>query len=371
MNRKKTLIVILSLVAFSALSCNLPFFTTAAATEIPFPTLPPPAAIPEILAATEVPILPTPVLPTSTPAIVHVLFPELLPDVGNVIYDVISQDTAAENRAPYGDSYKINRLERPFQQDMIYVSDLDIATYSLSEDAQWYYVSIELIGKNPNNDIGINYGVEIDNDADGFGDVIIWAESPYSDDWTNLNVQVLEDKNHDTAGLSPGFSDAPIDTDGYETLIFDRGLGNDPDLAWVRSNAGMKATIQFAFKKSLTDGSFMLGVIADAGLRDVTKLDYVDRFTIEEAGSPVRDNKNYPLRDLYLVDNTCREAFGFGPTGYEPQLCPRPEKSNEPDGGGCSNPGQYSDASSCTQAGCAWVQDPTVLVAVIYHCVAP
>jgi hypothetical protein len=75
----------------------------------------------------------------------------------------------------------------------------------------------------------------------------------------------------------------------------------------------------------------MLGVLADAGLKDPGKLDYVDRFPIVEAGSPVKDNQNYPLKSLFLVDNTCREAFGFEATGYEPQICPvEPTPTKEP-----------------------------------------
>ena len=78
----------------------------------------------------------------------------------------------------------------------------------------------------------------------------------------------------------------------------------------------------------------MYGALADANLKDVSKLDYVDRFTEEEAGSPVRDKKYYPLKALFAVDNTCREAHGFNPTGYEPMLCPRETKPtkqpNEP-----------------------------------------
>jgi len=74
----------------------------------------------------------------------------------------------------------------------------------------------------------------------------------------------------------------------------------------------------------------MLGVISDAGLKDVAKLDYVDRFTEAEAGSPVKDKQYYPLKALFAVDNTCREAFGFKPTGDESQLCPRPEPTKRP-----------------------------------------
>ena len=36
----------------------------------------------------------------------------------------------------------------------------------------------------------------------------------------------------------------------------------------------------------------MLGVLADAGLKDPKKLDCVDRYTLAEAGSPARDNGN-------------------------------------------------------------------------------
>jgi hypothetical protein len=368
-NNKTKLIPIISSIALFALACTIPFFASSPPEAVPT-SAPISSPIPTVFIAES--NLPTLIPPTSTPSVVHILYPVTSPPSGGIVYDVVSQDTAPEKRAPYGDSYNINRLERPFQQDMTYVPDMDIVTFSLSEDETWIYISIELVGTNPNNDLGIHYGVEIDNDADGFGDTIVWAKPPYISDWTNDNVMVLKDTNHDTAGLSPGFSDAPLDTNGYDTALFDleNNIKDDPDLAWVRSDAGLKATIQFAFKKSLTDGSFMLGVLADSGLRNVEKLDYVDRFLAEDAGSPVRDNKYYPLGELYLVDNTCREAFGFKPTGYEPQLCPPPEKTPA-EQTGCTNPSQYTNGVSCTQASCAWVQDPNVITHVAYHCVSP
>ena len=365
MNRKKSTVLILSIIVVIVLACNLPSPNGVNETASPVP-------LPSVTATIGLAVSDS-IMPTDVSVISHVMVPSTSPSEGITVYDVSSKGTAPEKRAPYGDSYNINRLERPFKQDMSYVSDMDIVTYNLSEDANWYYISIELVGGDPNNSIGINYGVEIDNDADGFGDIIVWAEPPYTQDWGNTNVQVFEDKNHDTGGLSAEQSDAPLDTDGYETLRFDRGLGDDPDLAWVRINSGMRATVQFAFKKTLTDGTFMLGVLSDAGLQDVTKLDYNDRFTAEEAGSSVRSNKYYPLGELYLVDNSCREAFGFKPTGYEPQLCPRPEMpTSEPaDVLGCTNPSQYTDGASCQAAGCAWVQNPNVTVAAVYYCTYP
>ncbi len=267
---------------------------------------------------------PTPVPATATVAVIHTMTPTD-PGAGKLVYDVESVGTGPEKRAPYGDSYEWNRLERPFQQDMSYMPDLDIAQFTVANDSNWWYVTIQLIGLDPNHPQGIHYGVELDLDRDGWGDYLIWARPPYTEQWSTLPIQIYEDQNQNTSGLSSGKSDAPFSADGYETLIFD-GIagGSDPDLAWVRINAGLPGTVQFAFKVSWSGSVFMLGTIADAGLKDPRKLDYVDRFTLPEAGSPVRENMYYPLKQLFLVDNTCREAFGFQPTRYEPQICPVP-----------------------------------------------
>jgi hypothetical protein len=351
----KTQILLILILVF-ILACNLPGSQTSDAT---------PSAVEELpIAATTVEVAPPSV--TSTPAINHLATPSTSPPAGAVIYDVESSLTAPEKRAPYGDSYDINRLERPFLQDMTYVSDLDIVTYSVSQDADWYYVSIELIGTDPNNPLGINYAVELDTNYDGFGDHIIWATPPYTPNWDTLPVKIYSDKNHDTGGLSGEKSDAPLTTtDGYETLTFNGGVGDsDPDMAWVRVNAGRQATVQFAFKKSWSGTVFMLGVVADLGLQDVTKLDYVDRFTEEEAGSPIKDKEVYPLNMLFAVDNACREAFGFKPTGYEPQLCPRDEPAPPRPR---STPAVCQQPTYCTSPGYIWHQDTCYCESIIIY----
>ncbi|MBK9208016.1 MAG: hypothetical protein IPL71_06830 [Anaerolineales bacterium] len=363
MIKNKSLYIFFMILIAAILACNAPSSV--------------PTAQPEILStetniATSAPVAD---IPTGTPTVVvvHTQIPSEAAGGGPLVYDVESSGTAPEKRAPYGDSYDINRMERPFLQDMTYVSDLDIVTYSVIQDDVWFYVSVKLIGNDPNNSLGINYGVELDTDHDGFGDYIIWAQPAYTSTWDTANVKIFADKNHNTAGLSSDKSDAPLNADGYETQIFNGGIGDaDPDMAWVRSNAGTDVTIQFAFKKSWSGTVFMLGVIADAGLKDVTRLDYVDRFTEVEAGSPVKDKKNYPLKALFAVDNTCQEAFGFKPQGYESKLCPRivptPGPGNPKT---CVEPGQYNDASSCQAAGCAWKQNSGVVIAVFYYCTYP
>ena len=316
----------------AGLACSLP----GVAGNLPEGSAPSPLAEEVVVSATPPPTAtalptssptpsPTEALPTPTITVSHVLVPPSSVKTGELVYDVVSVDTAAEGRAPYGDSYDINLLERPFMGDMSYVADLDIASYSLTYDEKFYYVSISLVGTDPNNELGIQYGVELDLDADGFGDYIVIARPPYSVDWSTDNVQVVQDADHDTSGLSPEKSDAPLPGDGYDDVIFDGGRGpdDDPDLAWVRVNAGKNATVQFAFKRWLAENRFMFGVIADAGLKEIEDLDYVDRFTESEAGSPIKGDDDYPLKALYGVDNTCRTAQGFEGNWEEPQRCPK------------------------------------------------
>jgi hypothetical protein len=253
----------------------------------------------------------------------HLATPSDVSLTGNIDYDVESQTTSALHRAPYGDVYVLNRLERPFtQNDMTYLPDVDIVRFRLSSDDAWYYVFIELIGNNPNDPLNIDYGVEIDQNKDGFGEILIWAHPPYSTQWTADDVSVYTDTNHDSAGVSAEKSDAPFSGNGYDTVIFDQGQGQDPDLAWVRIDPHNANVVEFAFKKSLPGKTFMWGVWADALLRNPAMFSYNDRYTIDQAGSPQKENSYYPLKALYAMDSTCRAAFGFKPTSYEPLICP-------------------------------------------------
>ena len=317
-----------SIILLVVLACNLPgVAVNPGSTPIPFAITDTPVVSASATPADDATATanPSPIveLPTPTLAIAHSLIPSTSVKAGELTHDVVSVDTAAENRAPYGDSYNINLFERPFMQDMSYVPDLDIVSYNLAHDEKFYYVSIELVGTDPNNEIGIQYAVELDLEADGFGDIIIIARPPFNVGWSTDNVQVVQDTNHDTGGLSAEKSDAPLPGDGYDMVIFDGGHGqdDDPDLAWVRINAGKYATVQFAFKLALAETRFMYGVIADAGLKSIADLDYVDRITEADAGSPVRSDQYYPLKALYGVDNVCREAQGFTGNGEEPQRC--------------------------------------------------
>jgi len=321
MKRTFILPAIIALIA-AAVACNLPKATVPK-------QKPPKAQQTEAIESTTAPAsTPSPTL-TSTPAITHSMTPADVTPNGKLNYDVDSSGTASEHRAPYGDSYNIGLFERPFtQKDMTYISDLDITTFQLSSDDTWYYVYITLIGSNPNDPANIDYGVEIDKDHDGFGDILVWAQPPYRTNWTTDGVKVYLDLNHDTGGASPEKSDAnattsaPYPGDGYEKVIFNQGQGDDPDLAWARIDPANPNVVDFAFKKTLPGPTFMWGAWADAGLKNPGMFNYNDRFTNAQAGSPIGNSQYYPIQAIYEVDNTCRAAYNLKPSADTPMLCP-------------------------------------------------
>ena len=271
----------------------------------------------------------TPESSSTPPPINHITMPADVVPNGTAIYDVDSSVTAPENRAPYGDSYNLNLFERPFSQTtMTYIPALDINTFSLSQDTNWYYITLHVNSGDVNDPIGIDYGAEIDTNHDGIGDYLIWANPPYGKSWTTDAVRIYSDPNQDVGGASPEKSDsnattnAPYPGDGYETIVFDKGQGPDPDMAWVRIDPNDATLVQFAFKRSLAGNAFMWGAWADGGLKDPSKFNYNDRFTLKQAGSPIKNSSDYPVKAIYQVDNTCWAPLGFKPTGYEPHLCP-------------------------------------------------
>lgn len=317
----------LLILLLAALACNLPS---------------PQAATPELIVIyiTQAPVVgletSVPNAPASTatlPPVTHILYPADITLGGATFYDVDSRSTAPDHRAPYGDSYKLNRFERPFTANaMDYLPDTDILYFRLTSDQNWVYVAIEMGGLNAlTNSLNANYGVELDLDRDGHGDFLIRATPPYTPSWSTDGVTVFTDTNNDTGGLSPERSDAVFTGNGYDQTIFSSGQGADPDLAWVRIDPRSSTTIHFAFKKTLTGSAFMWGAWADVGLNDPTRFNYNDYFTEEQAGSPEKsETQYYPIKAIHSLDNTCREAVGFNPTGYEPLLCPREEPTPQP-----------------------------------------
>jgi hypothetical protein len=319
--------VMLAVLLVSMAGCNLP---TGAALAGSTPTgASAPATVPATVAAATATVAAATDTATATiqPTVTHLVKPAEPPaSFESQIYDMDSSAFAAQHRVEGGDNFVADLFERPFDQSMnTYFPDLDIKQTYLSRDATWTYVTISLVGQSAQGGLPGDYGLEIDVNRDGRGEFLIMAAAPGAS-WSTDGVQVWQDKNGDVGGATPIQSDPPPQTgDSYETVLFNAGQGADPDLAWARVSPTNPASVQIAFKRSLFNDAnpYMWGAWAmDASMLHPDWFDYNDHFTLTQAGSPLQGSADYPLKALYEVDNTCRWAVGFTPTGNEPGICP-------------------------------------------------
>jgi hypothetical protein len=261
--------------------------------------------------------------PTTVPTIEHTTFPGNPGSISSFMTDRSTLALASEGRA-VADSFDQLLFERPFSaQVMDYKGYLDITRGELSASSPWFYAIIYL-EESPPAESEPFYGVEIDLDKNGRGDVLIWGLVAPDTEWTTDGVQVLKDSNNDVGGGIPVVAESPPQTgNGYDDLVFDAGIGPDPDAAWIRRSPSSPTQIQLAFKQSLIGSSseFLWGVWADEGPQNAAFFDYNDHWSISEAGSPASNSSNYPLKELAMVDNSCRWGYGFTPTGTEPGAC--------------------------------------------------
>ncbi len=231
----------------------------------------------------------------------------------------------AEEGITYGDQFFINRYERPFTVEMEqYRGYLDLILTNMKVNPPWIYAVIFLAEDLPETNDAL-YSLEFDNDRDGRGDFLVQASLPPDDQWTVEGVVVLEDSDGDVGGPNPVLTDPPgeeVNSNGFETVLFQSGQGDDPDLAWVRRNPTDPTSLQIVLKQSLVgENGFFWSVWADEGLRNPAFADYNDRFTFEQAGSPYPDHEFYPINEINLLDSTCRSWFGLEPVGNEPGIC--------------------------------------------------
>lgn len=261
---------------------------------------------------------------TPTPTVAHVEIPGDPPWAQYYILDLSSKYLAAERRADL-DYYQFLVLERPFTADVMdYIDYIDLNRAEIYVSYPWMYFTLFIEGIPPADSEAV-YGVEIDLDMDGRGDWLVIGQVPSDSNWTSEGVYVYQDKNNDIGGPSPMYIDGVLpNIDGYENLFFDQGYGsNDPDTAWIRRDPDSPQQIQFAVKTGMVgdDNEFLWGVWAHQEMPDPALYDFHDKFTLADAGSPLKANAEYPLKEIAAVDNTCRWSYGFDPVNNMPGLC--------------------------------------------------
>lgn len=323
-NRHARWLLPVALLAAAALACNVPGLSLTFGDGEPSSTPPSesqPTAPPS--ATTEAPTVEI-VTPEITPTapIVHLMTPGEPPPPSRFMTDRSSLALAAERRS-IADDFNNGVYERPFtSQAMDYKGYLDLNRAELSGAIPWIYLTLFLEAP-PNPAEPAFYGIEIDLDLDGRGDWLIVAAAPPGGSWTTDGVRVYQDTDNDVGAQTPVRNDLPPQVgDGYETLVFDQGAGPDPDAAWIRLSPQGGSRVQIAFKHGMIGGDieFLWGgwTFADP---QPGFFDLHDHYAIAQAGSPLSESSYYPLRDLALIDSTCRWGYDFNPAPNLPGVC--------------------------------------------------
>jgi hypothetical protein len=240
-----------------------------------------------------------------------------------------------------------------------YFPELDILLATLHMDDTWIYLTLDLAGTDTNGRFSGRYALEVDTNRDGRGNFLIVAENVDATEWSVAGVQVWEDADGSVGGIIPVLSDkSKASHNGYESLLFDAGKGDDTDLAWARLTPSEPAGVQIAVKRSLLSSeAFLWGGWAGRDALNPSLFDLNDFYSIEEAGSALADSIFYPIKLLSEVDNTCRQPVGFAATGNEYGLCPRnvtPGSESDTEPSVCTRPPDCP-ATNWLQSECACV----------------
>ena len=259
------------------------------------------------------------------------------------VNDQTNENTASQKRAFGGDDFKNGKYERPFDQNMNYLPLADLKLIQLNRvDPLWVYVLFKVNQPlTSSQDVKTNFMVEIDTDLDSRGDLLIITGMPKDTKWSTQSVMILTNPDLNVGGQKVVKPDPTLSEGrGYYEEMFNDGKGNDPDLAWSRLSKVDSSVVEIAFKNTLTGGEkgkFIWLPWSDVGMLDWSMFEFNDHFTLEQAGSPMKDDTiNYPLKALWGVDNTCRVPSGFStPTGSMPGICdnydPAPSKGPVPE----------------------------------------
>lgn len=261
-----------------------------------------------------------PALPNPQNDVVPVSLPEAMNGHASDQISALGKSISGGDRFTYG------QFERPFNSESmdVYFPSLDIVDTVVHQDETWIYATIELNALDSADVLTDKYALELDTDRNGKGDWLITVANPATTEWTVLGVQIYEDANRDVGSISPMFSDATSTVgDGFESIVFDQGAGADPESAWVRISPDTSNVIQIAVKRAVIGNpqSYMISMWAGHSLLNPALFDLNDVYSHEQAGAANPGYElYYPIKSVFELDNTCRLAVGFQPTGTEPGL---------------------------------------------------
>jgi len=309
------------------LACNTPTNTTPDATE---PASDDDTILVDVEATESAPATEVP------PSVQHTDIPVAAPaNTSGKVSDFDSSKVLETKSLIGGDRFTFGRFERPFNANVMdtYFAGLDIVITEVYQDDLWIYGRLYLKELSPSSSTA-KYAIELDTNVNGKAEWLIVTDKPSSTEWTVSGVRVYQDANQNIGGEIPALTDkTPVNSDGFETLFFDQGTGENPDTAWVRISPSDPNVIEFAINRAALSNptQYLINYWAGHDL-DPAKFDLNDYYTHEQAGAADAGLPTfYPIKEVAEIDNSCRMAVGFQPTGKEPGLCPYPQKQVEGD----------------------------------------
>jgi hypothetical protein len=212
------------------------------------------------------------------------------------------------------DRWRDNYLERPHDEEaLLYFPAIDITQAQFGQDEEWYFARIDTY-EQPEASTPLDgvFGFEFDLNEDARGDYLLLVENPAAigSEWSVTGVRVWHDENDDVGSLTAVLADETNTGDGYEVLIFDQGIGDDPDLAWARLSPEEPFVVQFAFKPALIEDADIF--IWWGWAWEVSELLQPELFDFVDT---------YEEEDIFRLDNTCAWTFGALPR-ILPNTCP-------------------------------------------------
>ena len=287
------------------------------------------------------------VIPSESPAVVETQAPitHTITPVDPVWNpDQITTDCNTGVRMPSGSTQVIisgcdywNRemIERPADSATgTYVPALDIIWSQAGKYEPWIFLKVNLsnLAQAPTD---LKAGFELDPDLDSRGEFLITTNLPSSTTWSTDGVQVWQDTNQDNGGVTAFHYDQNTG-DGYETLLFDNGKGDDADMAWSRISPKNANIIEFAFKASVLPNQKVFGWWPWVGLQALT----ADKFELVDRADETQ---------TWNLDNSCSWIFGTKPKPEQLiNLCAVAEPTPTPE--------PTSPAGTCVVKTCGFLQ---------------
>lgn len=213
----------------------------------------------------------------------------------------------------WADTWFVNQYERPFSADeMVYQPYLDIKESRIRPAGDWTVFEVLAVG--PASSELVYISLELDTDLDNRPDLLILTQALEDTTWNDLMISLLVDPNRDAGGNRPRLAEPFQDIwNGFE-----ESYNAEESRVYIRRSPDSDSAYQIAVLNELLEGDqFVWRVWLEGEIFHPGWVEYNDRYSLADAGSPYRYSPNYPLKALASLDNTCLQFFGG--QAYQPQ----------------------------------------------------